>query len=136
MKKNIIIAVCSIVILSSCAPGANSNLEDHFIAYNWKITYLEHLNVDRTSEFTLYTFNFESNNNVLAIRADSTFQGTWTRSNASQSNPKILLNFGSHYQLSMLNYDWQQESRTDNTIKLVDDMSASSSEAATFERIP
>lgn len=136
MKNKILIIVCSIFILSSCAPGANSLLEEHLIAYNWKITYLKHLNIDETSQFSPYILNFETNNIVLAVGADSTFQGTWSRSNTSQINPKVVINFGSHYQLNMLNYDWQQEARADNIIKLVDEMSSSATEAVTFERIP
>lgn len=136
MKSKLLITALFISFICSCAPGANSNLEDHLMAYNWKIVYVEHSNVEITTTFIPYIFNFEGNNTVMATKADSTFTGTWSRSNSSQQNPKIILNFGSHYQLSLLNYDWQQKSRTDDLIELVDEMNASGSEAVTFERLP
>lgn len=136
MKTRFIIISVVFACITSCAPGANSKLEDHLVAYNWKITYAEHSNTQVTSVFIPYILNFEGNNTVVASRSDSTFTGTWNRSNNSQENPKIELNFGTHYQLSLLNYDWQQKSRTDFIIELVDDMSASSSEAVTFEKLP
>ncbi len=135
MKIKFIFASLILIGIASCAPGANAPLKDHMLAYNWKITYSKHNNITITPTFANYTFNFEGNDVVQAIRPDSTFTGTWTRSNASESNPKVLLNFGSHYQLSLLNYDWQQEERTDNVIKFVDDMSAGATEALTFERL-
>lgn len=121
--------------LLACAPGANSNLEDHMMAYNWKITYMKHEGNVQTPTFQNYIFNFEPNDVVLAIRPDSTFQGTWYRTNTSQSNPKVLLDFGGHYQLFMLLHDWQQENRTDGLIELVDNMAAGGDAAVTFERL-
>ncbi len=136
MKNKIFIIVSLLILLASCAPGAHAPLEDHLLAYNWKITYMKHANVDETPTFALYTFNFEGNEVVHAIRPDSTFHGTWYRTNASQDNPKVLLDFGGHFQLFMLLHDWQQENRTDHIIQLVDNMAASGDAAVTFERIP
>jgi len=135
MKYKIMIAVIGLCILGSCAPSANSHLEDHLTAYNWRIIFLKHTNIDQTNQFTPYIFNFESKNTIIATKVDSTFQGTWARSNNSQENPKVLLSFGSHYELSLLNYDWLQKSRTDFIIELVDEMRTSGSESVTFERI-
>jgi hypothetical protein len=136
MKIRYIMIASLFMLVSSCAPGANSKLEDHLVAYNWKITFMKHSNLTITNNYTPYVFNFESNNTVIATKIDSTFTGTWNRSNNSQENPKIELNFGSHYQLSLLNYDWQQKSRTDFVIELVDDMGASGTEAVTLEKLP
>lgn len=136
MKNKSILVAFVLIFMSSCAPGANSPLEDHLTAYNWKITYLKYIGVDETVVFNSYVFNFENMNQIITSRPDSTFQGSWYRSNSSQSSPKVYIDFGPHYQLRMLNYDWQQVSRTDNVIELVDNMSASSTEAATFERLP
>jgi hypothetical protein len=136
MKRNSIFIVGIFIFIMSCAPGANTPLKDHLLAYNWKITFSKHNNVTITNTFTNYIFDFQPNDVVKATRPDSTFTGSWTRSNASEDNPKVLLNFGSHYQLGLLNYDWQQLERTDNVIKFVDDMSANSTESVTFERIP
>ena len=136
MKSKFIIIACIFTFITSCAPGVNSHLEDHLVAYNWKITYMKSSNVEVTSIFNPYVFNFEANNTIIVTKVDSTFQGTWSRSNSSQENPKILLNFGTHYQLSLLNYDWQQKGRTDYIVQLVDEMNASGSESVTFERLP
>jgi hypothetical protein len=136
MKTRFILIASIFTLISSCAPGANSNLEDHLVAYNWKVTYMESSNTEITPVFTPYVFNFEGNNTVIATKIDSTFTGTWNRSNSSQENPKIELNFGSHYELSLLNYDWQQKSRTDFIIELVDEMGGSGSESVTFEKLP
>lgn len=136
MQRQLFFIIALVIITSSCGPGANAPLKDHMLAYNWKITNAKHSNVIVTSTFASYVFNFETNDVVQAIRPDSTFIGTWTRSNSSEESPKVLLNFGSHYQLRMLNYDWQQEERTDFVIKFVDNMSAGSSEAVTFEKMP
>jgi len=134
MKFRSIIIVSLLLSVLSCAPGANTPLKDHLLAYNWKITYAKSNNTDITSSFSPYVFNFEPNDVIIATRADSSFTGTWYRSNSSEDNPKIVLSFGSHYQLSKLNYDWQQDERTDNVIKFVDEMSANSTEAVTFEK--
>lgn len=136
MKNNILIFASVIALLSSCAPGANSNLEDHMMTYNWKITYMKDSDIDITPTFSNYIFNFEQSDVVYAIRPDSTFTGTWYRTNTSQSNPKVLLDFGGHWQLYVMLHDWQQESRTDNIIQLIDNMAASGDAAVTFERIP
>jgi hypothetical protein len=92
---------------------------------------MKYQNQDVTSVFTPYTFDFQGSDVITAARVDSNFVGSWIRSNASQDNPKILLNFGTHYQLGMLNQDWQQVQRTDNTI-----LFSVQSHAVTFERVP
>jgi len=135
MKIRFLFIAVIVTLVASCAPGANAPLKDHLLAYDWKITYSRHNDIDITYTFSAYAFDFENNDVVYAVRADSTFTGTWTRSNASEDNPKVLLNFGSHYHLSILNYDWQQVNRTDNVIEFVDEMSANSTESVTFERL-
>jgi hypothetical protein len=134
-KPRILLAALAVLLIASCAPGANGPIKDHMLAYNWKITYEKHNDIDITSTFSAYIFNFENNDVVYATKGDSTFTGSWVRSNASEDNPKVLLNFGSHYQLSLLNYDWQQDERSDNIIKFVDEQAATATEAVTFERV-
>jgi hypothetical protein len=135
MKSRYFCLAILILLITSCAPGANSPLKEHMLAYNWKITYAKHNNIVTTNLYSNYVFNFEPNDLVIASRPDSTFNGSWIRSNSSETNPKVQLNFGSHYQLGLLNYDWQMDLRSDILIKFVDDMSAGATEAVNFERI-
>jgi|GEM_PF-6834147 len=137
MKKRYFAFCFSLLLLASCdKPGADGPLAAHLLEYNWRITYMEHLGQDETALFQDYIFDFSGDDVIIANSGDTTVQGTWYRSNASEDNPKIVLDFGSDYPLSLLNYDWQQELRTDDTIRFVDEMASQSSETVVFTRIP
>ena len=81
---------------------------------------------DETSKFSGYNFSFNSGGQVVAIKAGTTFNGTW-----NESSSRLSVNFGTDPVLSKMNKDWLKEEKTATTIKLKDD-SAGSDERIQF----
>jgi hypothetical protein len=82
---------------------------------NWKVVYYWD-EKDETSDFSSYSFVFNSNGTVSATNGGIIVTGIW-----SESSTKFTLNFGADPLLSELNDDWLKIERTSSSIKLKDD---------------
>lgn len=83
---------------------------------NWKITLFSSNGTDETTNFSGYSFKFNSNGTITAVKGASTVSGTWSKG-VDDSQPKLLINFGVTPSFDELTDDWHITSQ--NTLKIV-----------------
>ena len=83
----------------------------------WKISKYVHNNEDKTSDYTGYVFDFQSNGVLSATKASSSYNGTWKEVTDS-NRTKLVIAFGAPSDLVELSEDWQIVTKTDTSIKL------------------
>ena len=139
MKKQVLnlVMACSVMIFSSCHKshddlgGNNNNNNGNAISGAWRVTLFTDSGNDETSDFSGFSFNFNDNGSLDAVRDQSTFSGTWTRGS------KFIIDLGpkgdGNRPLGELTDDWHIISITSTEIKLGDD-NPSSGEFLTFSK--
>jgi hypothetical protein len=94
--------------------------------------------VDTTTDFTGFTFNFTMNHLVVATLGDmgTATPGLWRVLRNHDNMLKCYLNFGGdHDPLSELTDDWYFESVTDTRIELQSESGDGTLETLVFERL-
>ena len=71
----------------------------------WKITFFNDSGNDETSHFSGYSFTFNADGSVKAVKNTSTVTGTWNTGTDDSQN-KFNLDFGSTTPFDELNEDW------------------------------
>jgi hypothetical protein len=116
-------SLSSLVILISLLASCNhsdddmNTLSNAATAGKWKIAFYFDKK-DETSDFSGYTFNFNTDGTATAQKGATTVAGTW-----SVSGSKFILDFGGDPVLDELNDDWLIVEKTNSSIKLKDDNS-------------
>lgn len=105
----------------------------------WRITYYLDGATDKTNLFSGYTFTFNSNGTLTAVKAAESVSGTWSVSNASDddspSDMDFNILFATPATFEDLSDDWDISEATSTKIKLID-ISGGSGETdyLTFEK--
>ncbi|QHS60164.1 lipocalin family protein [Chitinophaga agri] len=88
----------------------------------WRVTLFTDSGKDETSDFTGYSFTFDSNGTAVATKGSTSKDGTWSIGSSSRD---FNLNFGAksdaNKPLGELTDDWEIISVTATEIKLKDD---------------
>lgn len=84
----------------------------------WRVSYYWDKDKDETNDFAGYTFNFNSDGTLEAVKNGSTTTGSWQHNSSSN---KLIINLGDVKPLGDATDDWLIIERTDNLIKLRDD---------------
>jgi hypothetical protein len=100
----------SLTIFSACNkndndPVSTTELSAVATSGTWRVTYFFEDNRDQTSVFTGYTFTFNGNNAVTAIKGSSSVVGSWA-TGTDDSRSKLVLAFASPSVFEELNEDW------------------------------
>lgn len=90
---------------------------------DWKITSYLDSGKDETLHFSGFTFTFETNGSLNAIRQSESYSGTWeiTDSNSlddSPGTPDLVIFFNLNNDFESLNEDWAIVSQTSSRIEL------------------
>jgi len=111
----LMVSAFMLVGLSSCSNDDNPLNNTTNPDGNWKIS-LFFDSGDETSNFSGYTFQFNSGGQLVATNGTNTVTGTW-----SQSSNKMIISFGTTPVFDDLNDDWLIEEKTNTSIKLKED---------------
>ena len=102
---------------------------------SWRITLYNDNGTDETSNFTGYSFKFNSNGTITATKGGSTVNGTWSKG-TDDSQPKLYLNFGATNPFDSLTSDWRITSQNTSKIVLIDvSGGGGGTDYLTFEKI-
>ncbi len=97
-------------------PGANATLENQLTSGTWRVSsYIENGD-NQTDLFLGYVFDFENAGNIVILFESNVNDGSWVRTNTSDTEPRIRLNFGNTAPLQKLNWEWEATMRTDDII--------------------
>lgn len=103
---------------------------------DWYVTYFFD-DVDETTDFADYIFNFASNNTAAATAPSGTTNGTWSTAAGDETELELNLNFGTTNPLDQLADDWDVLEVTNDIIRLKDVSGGDGSvDFLTFERNP
>jgi hypothetical protein len=113
----ILVAIMMTGSLASCSRSSDeiANPATTSTDGSWKVSFYWDKK-DETSNFSGWSFAFNSGGTAVATRGSSTVNGTW-----SQTSSKFILSFGSDATLSDLNNDWLIVEKTGSIIKLKED---------------
>jgi len=141
MKKSIysLLLLSVLVITQSCSRSADDTNQTQVVTQNvttgaWRVTLFTDSGNDETSDFSGYSFEFNSAGSVIATKNGTSQNGTWS---INSSATKFIIDLGpktdSNKPLGELTDDWKIISASANEIKLTDD-NAASNEFLTFTR--
>lgn len=100
--------------------GSLNLFEEYLVEENLVITRYIEDSVDKSGEFTNYSFIFSSVGSIDALFEGDTINGTWTVAK-NDSIPKIIIDFGNAEEpLEQLNEDWIIVSESEDKIELKD----------------
>ena len=99
------------------ANACTNDTDTAAITSGWKVSNYIHKNEIKTSEYSGYLFDFQSNGVLKATKGSSSFNGTWKEVTDS-NRTKLVIDFGAPSDLVELSEDWQIVTKTDTSIKL------------------
>ncbi len=114
MKIKIIAAILLTVTFFSCTKKSDNNSNTTITTGTWRIS-LYWDKKDETSNFSSYTFMFNSGGELMAHKSATVITGTW-----SETGTRLTINFTDPV-LSSLNGNWLKTEKTSTGIKLKDD---------------
>ncbi|MBL7813642.1 MAG: hypothetical protein JNL70_01465 [Saprospiraceae bacterium] len=114
MKKLLFFALI-LHLFSACN---NNSSVDPSLDGTWKVSYYLDSGKDETSNFSGYTFDFQSNGTLIAKFSGQTVTGTWSENTSSN---KLIINISGTDKLDDAADDWLIISKTATSIKLRDD---------------
>lgn len=130
MRHLSIILLAVVVLFSACktednnvnpSGGGNNNSGVLVTGANWRVSYFYDNDKDETSYFSGYTFEFRSDNTLVANNGSNTISGTWNET-VDDNLPRLVIQLNTtNDKLDELNDDWVVESKTASEIKLKDD---------------
>lgn len=130
MRHLSIIFLAVVVLFSACktednnvnpSSGGNNNSGVLVTGVNWRVSYFYDNDKDETSDFSGYTFEFRSDNTLVANNGSNTISGTWNET-VDDNLPRLVMQLNTtNDKLDELNDDWVIESKTASEIKLKDD---------------
>jgi hypothetical protein len=125
---NIILALV-VLSLAACTKSNDDNVNPdnkvEQVSGNWTVSYFFDSGKDETSDFSGYSFDFNSNGVLTASGNGNTFTGAWwigsNSSDDDNSSNKLNISITGNYAMDELQDDWLIESLTSNEIRLRDD---------------
>jgi hypothetical protein len=136
--KHLTISIIAVIILasgfSSCKKD-KTNPSDIIQNGNWKVTLYNDSGTDETYHFADYSFTFNSNGSVSAVKSSGTVSGNWS-TGTDDSQDKLILNFGATSPFDKLNDDWHIVEKISDKIRMEDvSGGGSGTDLLTFEKI-
>lgn len=119
MKK--LLFICLLVTLfASCQKEDVSTLVG-----TWKVQQYMDGGVDKTSELTEYTFDFQSNKKLVAKFGTNTVEGTWDNTSSAQ---RLIIKISGTQKLDNISDDWILFEQTATKITLKDELTSTKDE--------
>lgn len=128
IRLSLFVGLIGLLTLSSCNKDKNSvqnEVETSVSSGTWRITKFIDSGSDETSNFTGYTFSFNSSDVLSATNGTNTYTGTWsiTDSNSNDDTQDDLdfnINFALSNNFQDLSDDWDFVSQSSTKIELID----------------
>ena len=135
MKKMFVfLGICSFVFAGCTKKDTVITVADAVTTGTWRVTNFSERTNNETSDFSGYTFTFQSNGKVLVAKGGVIREGNWSESTSSQ---KMIIDLGvksdANKPLGELSDDWVIVSKTATKINLADD-NATSNELLEFTK--
>lgn len=138
---NTVVVISLVLLVAACSSDENSNIVPNMTSADqisqfaksgtWEITYFYDTDHDETSNFSGYSFSFNTDGTLSAVNGNSTVSGSWSVQDSDSSNDdsgdsmddddfNILFSVSADHDFDDLNDDWDIISATDIKIELID----------------
>jgi len=131
--KNLNILIIAVMFFSACQKDTK-NISPDLMKNKWEVSYFWDKDKDETYHFTNWEFSFEDNGILKASKSSDIVTGTWIEQSSSNSNSKLIINFGQIEPFDELNDDWHIIERTSSIIKLEDESGSGGTEILHFRK--
>jgi len=139
MKKQIthivFLFIAFSTMLVSCKKDDNTAPDDHsnssssssviMTSGSWHVSYYHESGDDHISNFSGYSFTFNSNGTMTATNSSGTTNGTWS---SDDSHNEFHISLGNNYPLNDLSNGWLIISKSSTELNLKDENSAHNEE--------
>lgn len=132
MKTKILIALLALGMLVGCKKKTIRTIEDDMSEGTWKISVFQEDGFNRTSDYEIYTFNFDRNGSVQASNNGYKVNGSW---NVGKDDGHIEFNLNMPSPLEDLTDDWEVVRNTSNKLELKDISGNGSVDYLTFIKL-
>lgn len=127
MKSLLLLITASLFTLAGCdEKDVPDNVTEVITGGSWRVGHFMDSSGDETSDFVGYSFKFNENGTMTALKNGVITNGTWSRDNSSN---KIIINMGpddpSNEPLGELTDDWKVSAFNNTEISLFDDSNSS-----------
>ncbi len=95
---------------------SNAIINTIVIPGDWKVGFFNKNSSDETSRFKEYSFRFNNNGTISAIKNGTTINGAWSTTK-DKDRLKMIIYF-SEPLLDRLNGDWRVENQTSTTLEM------------------
>ena len=131
--KTIVVAMVVAISIFSCTDkdATVPNVTEAVTNGTWRVSHFSERGNDETSDFTGYSFSFQSDGKIIATKNGAQQQGTWSES--SRFNIDLGAKTDANKPLGELTDDWVIVSKTSTFISLKDD-NATSNEIQEFRK--
>jgi len=110
---------------SSSSPSPATNASSILMTGSWRVSYYHESGNDHTSNFSGYTFTFNSNGIMTSSNLSGTTNGTWS---SDDSHNEFHMSIGNSSPLSDISNGWLIISATSTEIDMKDDNSSHNEE--------
>jgi hypothetical protein len=119
---SVLIIGCQNKTSTNVTPGnSNNSLSGTVTSGKWTISYFYDNDKEETSDYSGYSFEFNTDKTLTATRNGITTSGTWNEATDDGLPRLVIMLNTTDNKLTELNDDWVIESKTDTQIKLKDD---------------
>jgi len=143
--KALLLLPALVILLASCSksdttsdPVADLTIKTNMVVQSeWAVTQYTDSGNDETSDYTGYTFKFNTDGTFVSVSSGGTFSGTWTLAQGSTNSDdsgddatddkisKLTITITGNKQMDHLSHKWLAEKITATEIWLRDDNVAS-----------
>lgn len=126
-KTILLFITASVFTIASCEKkDVPDDVTEVITTGSWRIGHYMDSSGDETTGFVGYSFRFNENGTIAALKNGVTTNGTWTRDNSSN---KLIIDLGpdepTNQPLGELTDDWKVNSFNNTEISLFDDSNSS-----------
>lgn len=132
MKTKILIALLALGMLVGCKKKTIRTIENDMSDGTWKISLFQENGYNHTSDYEIYTFNFNSNESVQATNNGYKVNGSWV---VGRKNGHIEFNLMMPSPLEDLSAGWEVVSNSTTKLELKDINGGGSVDYLTFTKL-
>lgn len=132
MKAKILIALLALGMLVACKKKTIRTIDNDMSDGIWKISLFQEDGFNETSDYEIYTFNFEDNGSVIASNNGFSVTGSWS---VGKDDGHVEFNLSMPIPLDDLSDDWEVISNSSTKLELKDVSGDGSVDYLTFIKL-
>ncbi len=138
---SIFILVLFVGFFFGCAKDSGKNndaasVSNTLTSGTWRVTWFWNTGIDKTGDYTGYTFTFEPSGILNAVKGGTNSTGVWSAidSNEGSENCDVIITFSTQNLLASLSRKWHVIQESATKLRMVDDGGSGGADYLTIEK--